>query len=251
MSQPDIHAQRYEDGKPKLRRYHQARWDEPVIFELSQPGQRGLLTPQVEWEVKQEVGDALSTLPDKMRRKLPPALPEVSQVHVLRHYLRLSQENLGAGLVPDLGMATSTMKYNPPVNEQLARSPKMTDLHPLQDEGTVQGILEVIYRFEQILQELSGMARFSFQPRAGSQAIYTNASIVRAYHAARGQSVRRGGFADAGAGRAACVELRQRRGLRCLLFHWLRLLAASPSFGLQRLEWRSCEWHGSGGQLLY
>ena len=191
MSRPDILAQRYENGKPRLRRYHQARWDEPVIFELSQPGQRGLLIPQVEGEIKQEVGDALSTLPDKMRRKQPPALPEISQVHVLRHYLRLSQENLGAGLVPDLGMATSTMKYNPPINEQLARSPKMTDLHPLQDEGTVQGILEIIYRFEQILREVSGMARFSFQPRAGSQAIYANASIVRAFHAARGESDRR------------------------------------------------------------
>jgi len=124
-----------------------------------------VLVPEVEPEIKEQVGDALSVLPGKMRRKQPPALPEVSQVHVLRHYLRLSQENLGAGLVSDLGMATSTMKYNPPINEQLARSPKMTELHPLQDEETVQGILEVIYRFEQILQEISGMHRFSFQPR--------------------------------------------------------------------------------------
>ena len=188
MSQQDITAQRYESGKPKLRRYHPARWDEPIIFELSQPGQRGVLVPEVEPEIKEQVGDAFSALPDKMRRKQPPALPEVSQVHVLRHYLRLSQENLGAGLVSDLGMATSTMKYNPPINEQLARSPKVTELHPLQDEETVQGILEAIYRFEQILQEISGMARFSFQPRAGSQAIYTNVSILRAYHASRGEA---------------------------------------------------------------
>ena len=190
MSQRDIMAERYENGKPKLRRYHQARWDEPIIFELGQAGQRGLLVPEVEPEIKEQVGDVLSTLPEKMRRKQPPALPELSQVHVLRHYLRLSQENLGAGFVADMGMATSTVKYNPPVNEQLARSPKMTDLHPLQDEDTVQGILEVIYRFEQILQEISGMHRFSFQPRAGSAAIYTNASIIRAYHAARGESER-------------------------------------------------------------
>jgi len=152
MSQQDITAQRYESGKPKLRRYHQARWDEPIIFELSQPGQRGVLVPEVEPEIKEQVGDAFSALPDKMRRKQPPALPEVSQVHVLRHYLRLSQENLGAGLVSDLGMATSTMKYNPPINEQLARSPKVTELHPLQDEETVQGILEAIYRFEPVLK---------------------------------------------------------------------------------------------------
>ncbi len=191
MSQRDILAQRYENGKPKLRRYHQARWDEPIIFELSQPGQRGVLVPEIEPAIKDQVGDALSVLPAKMRRKQPPALPEVSQVHVLRHYLRLSQENLGAGFVPDFGMATSTMKYNPPLNEQLARSPKMAELHPLQDEETVQGILEVIYRFEQLLKQISGMARFSFQPRAGSQAIYANASIVRAYHASRGEAEQR------------------------------------------------------------
>lgn len=190
MSQHDIMAERYENGKPKLRRYHQARWDEPIIFELSQAGQRGLLVPEVEPEIKAQVGDVLSMLPEKMRRKRPPVLPELSQVHVLRHYLRLSQENLGAGFVADMGMATSTVKYNPPVNEQLARSPKMTELHPLQDEDTVQGILEVIYRFEQILKEISGMHRFSFQPRAGSAAIYTNASIIRAYHAVRGESRR-------------------------------------------------------------
>ena len=190
MSQRDILAERYEDGQPKLRRYHQARWDEPIIFELSRAGQRGLLVPQVEPEIQEQVGDVLSTLPDKLRRRQPPALPELSQVHVLRHYLRLSQENLGAGLVADMGMATSTVKYNPPINEQFARSPKMTELHPLQAEETVQGILEIIYRFEQILEEISGMHRFSFQPRAGSAAIYTNASIIRAYHAARGEPQR-------------------------------------------------------------
>ena len=190
MSQADIMAERYEDGKPKLRRYHQARWDEPIIFELSQAGQRGLLIPEVEPEIKERVGDVLSSVPEKMRRKRPPALPELSQVHVLRHYLRLSQEILGAGLVADMGMATSTVKYNPPVNEQLARSSKITDLHPLQDQDTLQGILEVIYRFEQILREISGMHRFSFQPRAGSAAIYANASILRAYHAAHGESER-------------------------------------------------------------
>jgi glycine dehydrogenase subunit 2 len=83
------------------------------------------------------------------------------------------------------------MKYSPKINDQLARGPKVADLHPLQDEDTVQGILEVMYRFEQILREISGLDRFSLQPGAGSAAIYTNVSIIRAYHEKRGEGDRR------------------------------------------------------------
>ena len=187
----DISQARYTDGKPNLRRFHQARWDEPIIFELSQPGQRGILVPQVEDEIKQVVGDVLSTLPDGMRRKQPPALPEIAQPQVVRHYVRLSQENLGVDLNADIGQGTCTMKYSPKVNEQLARMPQMADLHPLQEKETVQGILEIMYRFEQILKEISGLDAFSFQPGAGSQAIYANASIIRAYHKSRGQAGQR------------------------------------------------------------
>jgi len=154
---------RYTDGKPNLRRFHQACWDEPIIFELSQPGQRGVLSPKAESEVRDIAGDVLSTIPETMRRKQLPALPEMSQAQVLRHYLRLSQENLGADLNVDIGQGTCTMKYNPKVNEQLARLPGIAEIHPLQDEDTVQGILEIMYHFEQMLKEISGMARFSFQ----------------------------------------------------------------------------------------
>ncbi len=187
----DITRHRYTDGKPNLRRFHQARWDEPIIFELSQKGQRGLLVPEAERGIKEAVGDVLATIPEPVRRKQPPALPEMSQPQVLRHYLRLSQENLGADLNIDIGQGTCTMKYNPKINDQLARLPKIAELHPLQPEETVQGILEIMYRFEQMLKEISGMARFSFQPQAGSQAIYTCAAIIRAYHAARGEADRR------------------------------------------------------------
>jgi glycine dehydrogenase subunit 2 len=145
----------------------------------------------VEQGIRNEVGDPLSSLPDTMRRKQPPALPELSQPQVLRHYVRLSQENLGTDLNIDVGQGTCTMKYSPKVNDQLARSPKMADLHPLQDEDTVQGILEVMYRFEQILKAISGMDRFSLQPGAGSAAIYTNAAVIRAYHASRGEMEQR------------------------------------------------------------
>jgi glycine dehydrogenase subunit 2 len=177
--------------RPNLRRFHQARWDEPVIFELSRAGQRGILVPQVEEGIRQEVGDVLAALPDKMRRQEPPGLPELAQPQVLRHYVRLSQENLGVDLNVDVGQGTCTMKYSPKINDQLAGMPQMTDLHPLQDESTVQGILEIMVRFEQILKKISGMDRFSLQPGAGSAAIYTNAAIIRAYHQARGQGGQR------------------------------------------------------------
>ncbi len=174
-------TERYE------RQYHQARWNEPIIYELGCAGERGVLPPNVEPGINTAVKNWDAGIPEAMRRKTPPNLPEISQVETLRHYLRLSQENLGAGLVPDFGMATSTMKYNPPVNEKLARNPKLTALHPLQDEETVQGILEIMYKLEQFLKEISGMDKVSLQPRAGSQAIYANIAMIRAYHAKRGE----------------------------------------------------------------
>ena len=88
MSLQDISQSRFTDGKLNLRRFHQARWDEPVIFELSCPGQRGLLLPEVETELRAAVGDGLDTLPAKMRRQEPPRLPELSQPQVLRHYVQ-------------------------------------------------------------------------------------------------------------------------------------------------------------------
>ncbi len=177
--------------KPSPRRFHQARWDEPIIFELSQPGQRGVLLPPVEAGIKQQVGNPAQALPEPLRRVVPPALPEMSQIHVLRHYARLSQENLGVDLNIDIGQGTCTMKYSPKVNDQLARSPKLTELHPLQDDSTVQGILEIMYRMEQIFKEISGLDRVTFQPSAGSAAIFANICMLRAYHESRGQGKQR------------------------------------------------------------
>ncbi len=176
--------------KPKLRRFHQARWDEPVIFELSAPGQRGVLPPAVEPGLADLAGDPAAELPAALRRPAPPALPEMAQLHVLRHYLRLSQENLGVDLNVDVGQGTCTMKYSPKVNDQLVRSPKITAVHPLQDPATMQGLLAIIYQLEQMLKEISGMDRVSLQPGAGSSAIWANVAMLRAYHAARGESHR-------------------------------------------------------------
>ena len=174
-----------------LRRFHQARWDEPIIFQLSRPGERGLLVPQAEEEIRAKVGDVLARIPPILRRGNPPKLPELSQPRVYQHYLRLAQENLGRDLNVDVGQGTCTMKYNPPINERFARSPKLADLHPLEPEDMVQGILEIIYRLDLFLREISGMDRFTFQPGGGSHAIYTMACMVRAYFEARGEAQKR------------------------------------------------------------
>ncbi len=187
----DIPALRAAQGTPRIRAFHQARWDEPVIFELSAPGERGVLVPKTEPAIVRAVGDVAATLPPAVRRSRPPGLPEISQNRVLRHYLRLSQETLGADLNVDVGQGTCTMKHSPKVNDQLARSPKLAELHPLQDEDTVQGVLEIMYRLEGFLKSLSGLDAFSLQPGAGSAAIYANASIIRAYHASRGEASQR------------------------------------------------------------
>jgi glycine dehydrogenase subunit 2 len=187
----NITIERFTDGKPNLRRFHQARWDEPVIFELGQPGQRGILVPEVEEGIKSQVGNPFKGIPDSLVRKSQPKLPEMSQPAVLRHYVHMSQETLGVDCNIDVGQGTCTMKYSPKINDQLARMDELIELHPLQDESTVQGILEVFWRFEQILKEISGLDRFTLQPGAGSASIYTNASIIRAYHASRGEKGQR------------------------------------------------------------
>lgn len=173
-------------GNGQLRPFHQASWNEPIILELTSDGERGIVVPEVEAEIAATVGDGVSQIPAGLRRSRPPRLPELSQPQVLRHYLRLSQETLGEAVaVHPLG--TCTMKHSPRVNEELVRAPWVADLHPDQDDETVQGILEVVYRLERILCEISGMDRFTFQPGGGSQAVYANARMMKAYHEARGE----------------------------------------------------------------
>ena len=178
------------DNKTLLRKFHQARWDEQIIFELSVPGERGILVPKAEQEISAEVGDGISVL-GKLRRKQPAALPEVNQMKVNRHFMRLSQETMGTDVNIDISQGTCTMKYSPKFQEHLAaRHPGMTEIHPLQDVETLQGILEMYYKLEQFLKEISGLDYFSFQPGGGAHGVFTNASIIRAYHADRGDKNR-------------------------------------------------------------
>lgn len=175
----------------KVRNFHQAKWDEPIIFELSKKGERGVLVPKAEEEIVNKVGDGVSSIPSSMIRKDAPNLPEMAQARVLRHYMRLSQETLGADVNIEIGQGTCTVKYSPKVNELLARMPEMTELHPLQDENTVQGMLEIIYKTDLCMREISGMNRFTFQPGGGSHGIMTMASLVEAYHKANGEADQR------------------------------------------------------------
>ncbi|MFC2169015.1 aminomethyl-transferring glycine dehydrogenase subunit GcvPB [Acidobacteriota bacterium] len=175
----------------KIKNFHQAKWDEPIIFELHTKGERGVLIQEVESEIEDTVGDGLSQVPENMKRKNAPALPEISQMRVLKHYLRLSQHCMGADFTIDLGQGTCTMKYSPKINEVLCRSPKVTEIHPFQDESTVQGALEVIYKLDLFLQEISGLDKFTFQPGGGSAAILAMASIFHAYHKVRGEAEKR------------------------------------------------------------
>ncbi len=181
-----------DNKKIKLREnFHQAKWDEPVVFELHTPGERGMLLPEVEREIEEAVGDGVLALPENMRRKEPLALPEISQMRVLKHFLRLSQHCLGADFNIDIGQGTCTVKYNPKINKVLAESPQATELHPDQDESTVQGALEIMYKLDTFLREISGLDKFSLQPSSGSAAILIMASIVQAYQEARGAADKR------------------------------------------------------------
>ena len=170
-----------------LRDYRAPHWDEPLIMEMSTAGERGIMVPPVEDGVRGAVGDATGYIPAGARRGEAPALPELSQHQVLRHYLRLSQETLGMDLGSDIGEGTCTMKYSPKVHEELVRHHKAADLHPLQDEDTLQGLLEIVFECGEYLKEISGMDAVTLQPGGGSHAVFTNACVMRAYFAARGE----------------------------------------------------------------
>ena len=131
-----------------------------------------------------------SIIPHKLLRKSPPKLPEVSEVDVVRHYTRLSQQNYGV----DLGtypLGSCTMKYNPKICEAVAKSNLAQDLHPYQDERLVQGALEILYNLSLYLSEITGMCKFSLQPSAGAHGEFAGALIMRAYHKLRGQIEKR------------------------------------------------------------
>jgi glycine dehydrogenase subunit 2 len=159
-------------------------WDEPLIMEQGAPGRRGTVPPA---PIEGTGVDEL--LPPALRRTTPPALPEVAEYDVLRHYLHLSQQTMGMVGISLFG--TCTMKYNPRVNEQLVALDQVAEIHPHQDDASIQGLLEIVHEFDLALRELSGMDRFVFQAGGGAAAAYTHAVVTRAYFQARGELDRR------------------------------------------------------------
>ena len=127
------------DRSEKVRvHFHQAKWDEPIIYELSTPGERGILVGAPDEEIAGQT-KGVDALPEGMKRNTKLNLPELSQSRVLRHYARLAQQTLGADVNIEIGQGTCTVKYSPKVNEQL--SALIREYHPLQDADTVQGML--------------------------------------------------------------------------------------------------------------
>jgi glycine dehydrogenase subunit 2 len=161
--------------------YAQARWDEPQIIQLSQPGKIGFH----ELSTAESEQAALKSIPKALRRARAPPLPEVSEIEVVRHYTRLSQENFGVdlGIYP---LGSCTMKYNPKICDAIAASHKIQELHPYQDQRTVQGILRILYEASDFLAKIVGMDKITLQPAAGAHGEYTGVMLMRAYHRDKG-----------------------------------------------------------------
>ncbi|MCR8643510.1 aminomethyl-transferring glycine dehydrogenase subunit GcvPB [Paenibacillus sp. N1-5-1-14] len=155
--------------------------DKALIFELSKPGRVGYSlpacdVPQIE---KQEL------IPAHMLREKAAELPEVYEVDVIRHYTALSRRNFGIdnGFYP---LGSCTMKYNPKINEDVARYAGFAKIHPYQPESSIQGALELLYTLQNDLAALTGMDKVTLQPAAGAHGEWTGLMMIRAYHEARG-----------------------------------------------------------------
>ncbi|MGQ9529818.1 MAG: aminomethyl-transferring glycine dehydrogenase subunit GcvPB [Candidatus Bathycorpusculaceae bacterium] len=170
--------------------FKQASWNEPLIFNIGKEGRRGHIPPKLEKEIKNVVGDVDALIPKNMQRKSLLKLPELSEVEVTRHFIRLSEMNYGVdlGLYP---LGSCTMKYNPKINEQLASMPTITMLHPYQDESTVQGILEILYKLERWLAEITGTYEVCLHPAAGAHGEFLGTLLMRAYHKMNGEDEKR------------------------------------------------------------
>jgi len=153
---------------------------EPTLFEISKANRRGVRYPEP------DVPEA-DFPQDFLREELP--LPEISEHEVIRHFTNISQYNHGVdiGFYP---LGSCTMKYNPKVNEDVARLPGFAFIHPLQPPETVQGALGLMYELQEWLGEISGFTDVGLQPAAGAHGELTGVLIIRAYHRDRGDEKR-------------------------------------------------------------
>ena len=175
--------------------FRQARWQRekqiiaPLIFELGGKGRVGHIVPESHVKIRDEIGDPWKLIPKNLRRE-ELEFPEASEVEVVRHYVKLSQMNYGVDSGPYY-LGSCTMKYNPKINEAIASLGEVSDIHPYQDEDTVQGALEIMYKLEKFLVEITGLCRFTLQPAAGAHGEFVGVQIIRAYHEYRGEGQKR------------------------------------------------------------
>jgi glycine dehydrogenase subunit 2 len=154
---------------------------EPLIFEHSRPGRRAV--------AQAPGGEARADVPEALRRREPPRLPEVSELGAVRHYTRLSRLNfsIDTNFYP---LGSCTMKYNPRACNTLAMLPGFLNRHPLAPSSTGQGFLGCLWELQEILREVTGMKAVSLTPMAGAQGEFAGVAMIRAYHVARGDAHR-------------------------------------------------------------
>jgi glycine dehydrogenase subunit 2 len=153
-----------------------------LIFEKSKSGRRAATVPKPDLPVHE--------VPEELRRRQPPRLPEIAEPEIVRHFTALADRTFGidTGFYP---LGSCTMKHNPRVNERVVALPGFRDLHPLQEEDGAQGALELMWRLQEILEEVCGLDAVSLQPAAGSQGELTGLMLMRAYFADRGEGEQR------------------------------------------------------------
>jgi glycine dehydrogenase subunit 2 len=153
-----------------------------LIFEQSSPGRAAHAQMP-----REPVGDL--AIPEALRRRTPPLLPEVSELQVVRHYTRLSRLNfsIDTHFYP---LGSCTMKYNPRACNTLALLPGFAQRHPLAPVSRSQGFLTCMYELQEMLQDVTGMAGVSLTPMAGAQGEFAGVAMIRAYHRSRGDDAR-------------------------------------------------------------
>ncbi|MHC0552396.1 aminomethyl-transferring glycine dehydrogenase subunit GcvPB [Salinicoccus jeotgali] len=149
----------------------------PLIFERSIEDRFAYSLPDLEVEK----ADISTIIDDKFVRKTKAELPEISELDLMRHYTELSNKNYGvdSGFYP---LGSCTMKYNPKINEKVARMPGFALSHPLQSDKTIQGSLEIVYDMQEHLKEITGMDEITLQPAAGAQGEWTALMMIKAFH---------------------------------------------------------------------
>ncbi|MGO8757306.1 MAG: aminomethyl-transferring glycine dehydrogenase subunit GcvPB [Terracidiphilus sp.] len=159
--------------------------NEALLFEKSSPGKRAYKLPPLDVPA----ADAKALL-GAAHRDAPAELPELSEIEIIRHFTRLSTWNYAI----DLGMyplGSCTMKYNPRVNEHVARIEGLAEAHPYRPEPLAQGILEVLDLLQRCLLEITGMDAITLQPAAGAHGEFTGILLARAWHESRGNPRKR------------------------------------------------------------